>query len=63
VLKLDQLVSFTTESNSRSRKLMERLGFSHDPGDDFKHPSLEEDHPLLHHVLYRKDATANQALG
>ena len=63
VLKLNQLVSFTTESNSRSRKLMERLGFSHDPGDDFKHPSLEEDHPLLHHVLYRKDATANQALG
>ncbi|RYD62107.1 MAG: N-acetyltransferase [Verrucomicrobiaceae bacterium] len=63
VLKLKQLVSFTTESNSRSRKLMERLGFSHDPRDDFEHPSLENDHPLLHHVLYRKDATTHQALG
>lgn len=63
VLKLEQLVSFTTESNSRSRKLMERLGFSHDPGDDFERPSLEQGHPLLHHVLYRKDATAHQASG
>jgi RimJ/RimL family protein N-acetyltransferase len=56
VLHLDQLVSFTTESNSRSRRLMERLGFTHDPRDDFKHPLLEENHPLIHHVLYRKKA-------
>jgi RimJ/RimL family protein N-acetyltransferase len=54
VLHLDQLVSFTTESNSRSRRLMERLEFSRDPRDDFKHPLLEENHPLIHHVLYRK---------
>jgi RimJ/RimL family protein N-acetyltransferase len=54
VLCLDQLVSFTTATNLRSRKLMERLGFSHDPEDDFMHPSLEENHPLRNHVLYRK---------
>lgn len=56
VLRLDQLVSFTTAANLKSRKLMERLGFSHDSRDDFMHPSLEESHPLRHHVLYRKNS-------
>jgi RimJ/RimL family protein N-acetyltransferase len=56
VLRLEQLVSFTAATNSRSRKLMERLEFSHDLRDDFMHPSLDEDHPLRHHVLYRKRA-------
>jgi len=56
VLRLEQLVSFTTATNLRSRKLMERLGFTHDSSDDFMHPSLEEHHPLRHHVLYRKRA-------
>ena len=56
VLRLQELVSFTTAANARSRRLMERLGFTHDPRDDFMHPSLEEGHPLRHHVLYRKNA-------
>jgi hypothetical protein len=32
---------------------MQRLGMTHDPADDFAHPSLPADHPLSHHVLYR----------
>lgn len=56
VLRMEELVSFTAAGNLRSRNLMERLGFSHDPSDDFMHPSLEQDHPLRHHVLYRKKA-------
>lgn len=56
VLGLDELVSFTAAINVRSWKLMERLGFSHDPREDFMHPSVEEGHPLRHHVLYRKRA-------
>jgi RimJ/RimL family protein N-acetyltransferase len=63
VLRLEELVSFTTTTNSRSRKLMERLGFSHDLRDDFMHPSLEEGHPLRHHVLYRKRADSADAGG
>lgn len=55
-LRLDELVSFTTESNARSRRLMERLGFTHDLHGDFFHPLLEDNHPLRHHVLYRKTA-------
>lgn len=53
-LKLPELVSFTAAINHRSRRLMERLGFSHNPDDDFLHPSLPPDHLLRPHVLYRK---------
>lgn len=53
-LGLEQLVSFTTETNHRSRKLMERLGFTRNPEDDFLHPNVASDHPLRQHVLYRK---------
>ncbi len=54
VLGLEELVSFTTEANLRSRRLMERLGFVHDPGEDFWHPRMAREHPLCRHVLYRK---------
>lgn len=52
-LGLDELVSFTTATNVRSRAVMERLGMTHDPADDFAHPALPEGHPLRPHVLYR----------
>jgi RimJ/RimL family protein N-acetyltransferase len=53
-LHLDEIVSFTVPGNARSRRVMERLGMTHDPRDDFEHPSLAEGHPLRTHVLYRK---------
>jgi len=53
-LKLSQLVSFTAAVNLRSRKLMERLSFSHEAVDDFDHPEIAEGHWLRRHVLYRK---------
>jgi len=52
-LKLDGIVSFTTAANLRSRRVMERIGMSHSPADDFDHPGLPERHPLRRHVLYR----------
>ncbi|WP_374381537.1 GNAT family N-acetyltransferase [Dongia sp.] len=52
-LKLPEIVSFTTVSNVRSCAVMERLGLTHDARDDFDHPMLAADHPLLRHVLYR----------
>jgi RimJ/RimL family protein N-acetyltransferase len=55
-LKLAEIVSFTTETNFPSRRLMERLGFQRNPLDDFEHPLVPFDHPLLPHVLYRKKA-------
>jgi ribosomal-protein-alanine N-acetyltransferase len=52
-LELEEIVSMTTPSNERSRRVMERLGMSRDPNDDFEHPRLSEGHPLRPHVLYR----------
>jgi len=53
-LNLPDLVSFTAAINTRSRRLMERLGFSRNEKEDFQHPALSEDSPLRLHVLYRK---------
>lgn len=53
-LRLDEIVSFTVPGNASSRRVMEKLGMTHDPGDDFEHPLLPDGHPLRRHVLYRK---------
>lgn len=52
-LSLTELVSLTAVANQRSRRVMEKIGMTHDPADDFNHPKLPADHPLLRHVLYR----------
>ena len=52
-LGLDEIVSFTTRTNQRSMRVMERIGMTRRPEDDFDHPALAEDHPLRRHVLYR----------
>ena len=52
-LGLGEVVSFTAVANRRSRAVMERLGLTHDPADDFDHPRLAADSPILRHVLYR----------
>jgi len=55
---LEEIVSFTVPANARSIAVMERLGMSHDPADDFDHPSLPAGHPLQRHVLYRLTCTS-----
>jgi RimJ/RimL family protein N-acetyltransferase len=52
-LGLDEVVSFTTVANDRSRRVMERLVMHRDPAEDFNHPSLAADDPIRPHVLYR----------
>jgi RimJ/RimL family protein N-acetyltransferase len=58
VLQLDQIVSFTVPENRRSRRVMEKIGMTYDPSDDFDHPLLPEGHPLKRHVLYRMSGKA-----
>ena len=48
----DEIVSFTTTANTRSRRVMEKLGMHHDPAEDFDHPMLP-DWAGRRHVLYR----------
>ena len=57
---LAEIVSFATVGNLRSRRVMEKLGMSHDPADDFDHPLLPG-HRLSPHVLYRLRRTAYQS--
>jgi RimJ/RimL family protein N-acetyltransferase len=52
-LELPALVSFTVPANLRSRRVMEKIGMTHDVREDFDHPGLPEGHPLRRHVLYR----------
>jgi len=52
VLRLAEIVSFTTVANRRSRQVMQRLGMHYDRRGDFDHPALPG-HPLQPHVLYR----------
>jgi RimJ/RimL family protein N-acetyltransferase len=52
-LGLEEIVSFTVPANQRSRSVMDRVGMTHSPADDFEHPLLPEGHPLRRHVLYR----------
>jgi len=54
VAGLTEVVSFTSTGNDRSRAVMERLGMTHDPAEDFDHPALPKGHPQRRHVLYRK---------
>ena len=35
-------------------RVMEKIGMTYDPADDFDHPALPPGHPLRRHVLYRK---------
>lgn len=63
VRKFDELVSFAVKDNERSIAVMKRLGFTHNPADDFDHKRVPDDLPhLKRHVLYRlKNFTTRSA--
>lgn len=51
--RIDEVIAFTSTTNSRSIRLMNNLSMSHNPADDFLHPALPPEHRLARHVLYR----------
>jgi RimJ/RimL family protein N-acetyltransferase len=53
-LEIDEVVSFTSASNLRSRRVMEKIGMQRNVLDDFLHPNLNANDPLRPCVLYRK---------
>jgi 3-dehydroquinate dehydratase/shikimate dehydrogenase len=57
-LHLAEIVSFTTVGNTKSRRVMTKIGMTRRPEDDFDHPRLAATSPLLRHVLYRISAAA-----
>lgn len=52
-LGLPEVVSFTATRNARSRRVMEKIGMTHDATRDFDHPNLPPGHALERHVFYR----------
>lgn len=56
-LGLAEVVSMTTVTNQRSRRVMEKLGMTWNPEDDFHHPHVPAGHRLAPHVLYRTSRT------
>jgi RimJ/RimL family protein N-acetyltransferase len=54
---LKEVVSFTASANLRSRRVMEKLGMTQNPEEDFDHPRVAEGNPLRRHVLYRLRAS------
>lgn len=55
---LPEIVSFTSPRNTRSLRVMEKLGMTRDRAADFEHPRVPEGHSLRPHVLYRLRAPA-----
>jgi RimJ/RimL family protein N-acetyltransferase len=59
-LALAEIVSFTTTTNQRSRRVMEKIGMTRDPQADFDHPLIPVGSRVRRHVLYRlKNPTAS----
>lgn len=51
-LELEKIYAFTSKLNTKSLRLMERLGMQRVPGGDFKHPMLPKGDRLEAHTLY-----------
>ena len=61
-LELDEIVSMATIGNTQSHRVMQRLGMSCNPSENFHHPKLPQDHPLSMRVLYRLSSAEWMAL-
>jgi RimJ/RimL family protein N-acetyltransferase len=59
-LNLHEIAAFTATANVRSRRVMEKLGMTRDPADDFDHPKIPAGNPLQRHVLYRISAARRE---
>jgi RimJ/RimL family protein N-acetyltransferase len=52
-MELPEIVAVTMAENLRSRAVMERIGMTHDPAEDFDDQDVDEG-PLRRQVVYRK---------
>ena len=50
---LGEIVANACVPNLASQRVMQKLGMTHDPADDFDHPRVPLESPLNRHVLYR----------
>ncbi len=50
---VDEVIAVTATTNAASIRVMEKLGMTSDPAEDFDHPAVPPGHELARHVLYR----------
>lgn len=50
---LEEIVANAVTANANSRRVMEKLGMTTSPADDFEHPLVPPGSPLRQQVLYR----------
>ena len=53
-LGLAEIVAYAVAVNTPSRRVMERIGMTHDPADDFDRKDRKPEDPLRRYVVYRK---------
>ena len=58
---LDEVISFTAETNEKSQRVMKKIGLVRDYAGDFEHPAVPVGSPLRRHVLYRIDLAGYRA--
>ncbi|MCC8959354.1 GNAT family N-acetyltransferase [Bradyrhizobium sp. Pear77] len=52
-IRLKEIVAHASTRNVRSRRVMAKLGMSHDSAEDFDHPRMPENDALRRQALYR----------
>jgi RimJ/RimL family protein N-acetyltransferase len=52
-LGLAEVYSMTARLNLPSQRVMQKIGMTHLPDQDFEHPNVPAGSPLRRHVLYR----------
>jgi RimJ/RimL family protein N-acetyltransferase len=57
-LQWPEVIAMTAVINMRSRRVMEKLGMTHDPAEDFDHPRVPDGLAIKRHVLYRISSPA-----
>lgn len=62
-LDVPAITAITVPANTQSWGLMERLGMTRYPDEDFDHPQVPDDSPLKRHIVYRiaRPATSRPA--
>jgi RimJ/RimL family protein N-acetyltransferase len=55
-LQWPEIVAMTSRINVRSQHVMEKLGMTHDPNEDFEHPRIPVSYRIRPCVLYRKSS-------
>jgi RimJ/RimL family protein N-acetyltransferase len=52
-LDVPEIIAFTYVGNAPSRRVMEKIGMTYDPADDFEDPTVPVGHWQRPHVVYR----------